>query len=492
MIPTDADRRLVAGCLLGSFVGTDAPAWLLAAVRDGLGGVLLFAQNVVDDAQVARLCGQLRGAHPDVIIAIDEEGGDVTRLDAAEGSGTPCPAAFGFVDDPALTTDATASLGARLSALGIDLTLAPCADLNSNPLNPIIGVRAYGSTVGVVNRHVAAAVTGFRSGGVSVCAKHFPGHGDTSEDTHLGTARIDATMDLLERRELLPFAAAIDAGAEAVLTAHLVAPALDSAPVSLSAAWSHHLRSTMGFEGVIITDALDMDGVAEGRGIRGVADAAVRALAAHADMLCLGSNFDAVMTEVVIDEVALALAEGRLDRDRLLASRKRIAGLRRERPLRPRLEHASNAARRVAQAAVVVDGHIPAGPFAVLECRPRLSMASFNVAWGVAADLGAFGWQTTAIAESDDLAAACSSFVCRAGDAPIAVVVRDAGVHTWQRDVIARCAASCPALVVVELGWPSPQPPECGAYVITHGAARVSAQVVIDMLRVGRPESKEG
>ncbi|MCU1399292.1 MAG: Sugar hydrolase, partial [Acidimicrobiales bacterium] len=97
MMPTDADRRLVAGCLLGSFVGTDAPAWLLAAVANGLGGVLLFAQNVVDDRQVARLCARLRGAHPDVIIAIDEEGGDVTRLDAAAGSDTPCPAAFGFV-----------------------------------------------------------------------------------------------------------------------------------------------------------------------------------------------------------------------------------------------------------------------------------------------------------------------------------------------------------------------------------------------------------
>ena len=147
-----------------------------ARVRDGLGGVLLFAQNVVDDAQVAALCAQLRDARADVVIAIDEEGGDVTRLDAArrQRHAVPCRVRRSSTTSSS-TTDAFTDLGHRLRSVGIDLTLAPCADINSNPRNPIIGVRSFGTTADVVARHVAAAIDGFHRGGVSVCAKHFPG-----------------------------------------------------------------------------------------------------------------------------------------------------------------------------------------------------------------------------------------------------------------------------------------------------------------------------
>ena len=149
MTPVD-DRRLAAACLLGSFVGTEAPPWVLRAVNEGLGGVLLFAQNIVDDAQVAALCSELRSARSDVVIAIDEEGGDVTRLDADLGSDTPCAAAFGYVDDVELTAEAYESLGHRVQRLGIDLVLAPVADINSNPRNPIIGVRSFGASADLV------------------------------------------------------------------------------------------------------------------------------------------------------------------------------------------------------------------------------------------------------------------------------------------------------------------------------------------------------
>ena len=161
-----------------------------------------------------------------------------------------------------LTNDAYAELGSRVRGLGIDLTLAPVADINSNPRNPIIGVRSFGTTPAGVTRHVVASIAGFHRGGVSVCAKHFPGHGDTSEDTHLGGARLSAPMDTLSRRELVPFAASIEAGVDAILTAHIVADALDESPASVSAAWTDHLRD-MGFDGVIITDALDMEALAE-------------------------------------------------------------------------------------------------------------------------------------------------------------------------------------------------------------------------------------
>ena len=477
-----SDRRLVAGCLLGSFEGTDAPSWLLDSIRDGLGGVLLFAQNVVDDDQVARVCAQLRSARADVVIAIDEEGGDVTRLDARWASNMPCPAAFGFVDDVRLTEAAYAELGHRVHALGIDVTLAPCADINSNPQNPIIGVRSFGETADLVSRHVSAAVAGFRRGGVTVCVKHFPGHGDTSDDTHLGTAHISASMATLAERELVPFSAALAAGAEGVLTAHIVADALDDEPVSLSARWTELLRESMGFDGVIVTDALDMDGVACGRGIDGVADAAVRALRAGADFLCLGSNFDQAMTSTVIDAIVPAVVAGGIPGSQLEVSHKRIASLRGESAV-PQLDE-SDAARRVAEGAIVVGGRLPVGPFAVLECRPRLSMASFNVAWGVAAELGQQGWPTMMIHEADDLDSACAEFIAMAGGRPMLIVVRDAAVHTWQRDVIERCVVAGRITVVAEMGWPSEWRPPSSVYIVTHGAARVSAQAMIQLLPI--------
>lgn len=464
------------GVLMGSFEGTAAPPWLLDAVRDGLGGVLLFAQNVVDDDQVAALCAQLHAARHDVVVAIDEEGGDVTRLDAARGSDTPSPAAFGFVDDVGATTEAYADLGVRLARLGVDLTLAPVADVNSEPRNPVIGVRSFGDSPQLVARHVVAAVDGFHAGGVAACAKHFPGHGDTTADTHLGAARVAAPFDVLAARELVPFSAAVAAGVDAVLTAHVVADALDGAPASLSAAWTRHLRQAMGFDGVVITDALDMAAVAGGRGICGIADAAVRALAAGADLLCLGSNFDAATTATVVERVDAAIAGGRLDAEAVDRSTGRIAALARRRAANPCGDGAGRAACRVAERAVTVTGTIPAGPFAVVECRPAPSMACFNVAWGLSAVLGDRDWPVEPVTSDHPVPALPGATVL-----PVVVVVRDADAHTWQHAVVDHCLQARPT-VVVELGWPSSRRWEAPASIVSHGAARISALAVLDVL----------
>ncbi|HEY0521373.1 MAG TPA: glycoside hydrolase family 3 N-terminal domain-containing protein, partial [Ilumatobacteraceae bacterium] len=429
-----SDRRLVAGCLLGSFIGTEAPDWVLRSIADGLGGVLLFAQNIVDDAQVSRLCGQLRGARPDVVIAIDEEGGDVTRLDAVTGSETPSPAAFGYVDDVRSTTDSYRRLGYRIANLGIDLVLAPCADINSNPLNPIIGVRSFGTTGDLVARHVAAAIDGFHEAGLTACAKHFPGHGDTSADTHRGPARVDASRAVLTQRELVPFAAAVGAGVDAILTAHIIAEAFDREPASLSTAWTAHLRQEMDFDGVIITDALDMDAVAHGRGIAGVADAAVRALDAGADFLCLGSNFDESMTDTVIDQVVAAVVDGRLNPGQLQNSVERISTLCGAHAIVADTTRLDDDP--VAERAIAVDGSMPTGSYAVLECRPPGSQACWNVSWGIAGMLGERGWPVATMCESDAVEPACAAFLETAGTLPILVVVRDALVHKWQTRVV--------------------------------------------------------
>lgn len=171
--------------LLPGFAGTTAPDWLRRRLGEGLGGVVLFGRNVVDDEQVAALTAALRAERDDVVVGIDEEGGDVTRLDVATGSFVPGPLALGAADDPELTTAVAAALGERLAACGVTVNLAPCADLTLAAQDPIIGVRAFGSDPAKASPHVAAYVTGLQKYGVAACAKHFPGHGAATEDSHV-------------------------------------------------------------------------------------------------------------------------------------------------------------------------------------------------------------------------------------------------------------------------------------------------------------------
>ncbi|WP_146765297.1 glycoside hydrolase family 3 N-terminal domain-containing protein, partial [Micromonospora saelicesensis] len=170
---------LAAAVLQPGFVGTTPPPWVCRWLGEGLGSVVLFARNVVDTEQVAALTATLRAERPDVIVAIDEEAGDVTRLESVHGSSRPGNFALGAVDDPELTEAVARDLGAELAAAGITLNYAPDADVNSNPANPVIGVRSFGADPVLVARHTAAWVRGLQAGGVAACAKHFPGHGDT-------------------------------------------------------------------------------------------------------------------------------------------------------------------------------------------------------------------------------------------------------------------------------------------------------------------------
>ena len=282
--------RLARATLLSSFPGHRAPRWLLAELERGLAGVTLFAinGNVPGAEGLAGLTAKLR-EYGEPIVAIDEEGGDVTRLWHRDGSTYPGNAALGAVDDMELTRRVYRSMGAELAKVGVNLDFAPAVDVNTLDDNPIIGTRSFGSDPDLVARHAAAAVTGLQGAGVAASAKHFPGHGATREDSHHGVPVVDADLKLLERRELPPFRAAIGAGTQAVMTGHLNLPAITSGvPATLShPAITGLLRRRLGFEGVIVTDALDMDGAS---GTIGIPEASVRALAAGADLLCLGSK----------------------------------------------------------------------------------------------------------------------------------------------------------------------------------------------------------
>ena len=223
-------------------------------------------------------------------MAVDDEGGDITRLEAATGSSYPGHRALGEIGDPVLTWDVAAAIGGELAALGVNLDLAPVADVNTNPMNPIIGVRSFGADPGVVAAHSAAFVGGLQSRGVAACAKHFPGHGDTGRDSHLTLPTVSRDEADLRRIDLPPFAAAIQAGVRSVMTAHVLVPALDTEPATVSERiLTGPLRTEMGFEGAVITDALNMNAIQETMGIEA---GAVRAMSAGADLLCLDTDWD--------------------------------------------------------------------------------------------------------------------------------------------------------------------------------------------------------
>ena len=163
-------ERLADSCLMPGFIGIEAPAWILRRAAAGLGSVCLYARNVSSPAELAALTSRLHSENPGLVIAIDEEGGDVTRLESKTGSSYPGNLALGAAGDLELTRSVARALGADLAAAGIDLDLAPVADVNSNPINPVIGVRSFGTQHGPVARQTAAWVVGLQEAGVAACA----------------------------------------------------------------------------------------------------------------------------------------------------------------------------------------------------------------------------------------------------------------------------------------------------------------------------------
>jgi beta-N-acetylhexosaminidase len=328
--PTRTERA-VNGVLLPGFEGTQVPDRLADAARAGLAGVVYFARNTPDVATTTALSAALHSISPDLLIAVDEEGGDVSRLEAGTGSSLPGAAALGaYPGGGTVSLDAGRALGRLLAATGIDLLLGPVLDVVSEPDNPVIGVRAFGTTPDAVARHGIAFARGVRSAGVGVCGKHFPGHGATTVDSHVGLPVVDEPLDVVRARDILPFARALrpegrDAGQsalDAVMTAHVLFPALGPAPASVEPAAARLLRE-LGHVGPIITDALDMGALRQLTG--SVGEAAVRAVEAGADLLCLGLDPD-LHTESY-DALSQAVATGRLTLERLEESGARTQAL---------------------------------------------------------------------------------------------------------------------------------------------------------------------
>ena len=320
-------ERLADAVLIPPFGGTVAPRWLLDALWRGLAGVTLFAPNMAAGPEaLAALTRTLRAAAPDVLVATDEEGGDVTRVWYDTGSPYPGNAALGVVDDVPLTERVHAAIGADLAALGINLDLAPCLDVLAAPENPVIGTRSFGADPGLVAQHGAAAVRGLQAAGIAACVKHFPGHGATLLDSHAELALVPDGLAAVTDRDLPPFRAAVEAGVLAVMPGHLrVAGLTGDLPASLSAAAIALLRSALGFDGVVVTDALEMRAVRDPFGIPG---AAVRAVAAGNDLLCLGRDVPEDGYLAVRAALVSAVGAGDLPGARLEEAAARVATIR--------------------------------------------------------------------------------------------------------------------------------------------------------------------
>lgn len=456
-------ERLALGCLLPGFPGEETPDWIRRLLEAGLGGVVLYAWNVRDPAQVRALTDALRAERPELVVAIDEEGGDVTRLEARDGSSYPGNWALGVVDDVELTRAVAGAMAADLAAAGINLDFAPVADVNTTVDNPIIGVRSFGSDAELVARHVAAFVEGLEAGGAAACAKHFPGHGDTRQDSHLELP----TVDELRPEALLPFRTAIDAGVTAIMTAHIRVREIGDEPATLSGALlGDVLRGELGFVGVAITDALEMKAIS---GTVGVEQGAVQALSAGADALCLGHDLGADSVERIVAAVVKGVAE-----ERLVEASSRVAGIGGDRAGVDAPDRGVGAA--AAARAVRTEGQVRlTRPAVVVELRPEPTIAvdARNAGLG---DLLASRLPETRVTQ--DLTAAVN-------DGQLVVVLQDAHRHEWQREAATKLVATAPDAIVVEVGLPVWRPGGAAGYVATHGAARVNVEAAVDRLLSG-------
>lgn len=483
--------QLADSVLQPAFEGTAPPDWVRRRLAGGLGGVVLFSRNIADAAQLATLTAALKAENPDVVIAVDEESGDVTRLDVERGSRRPGNLALGYVDDPALTEAVAADIGGQLAAAGITMNYAPTADVNNNPANPVIGVRSFGADTLLVARHTAAWVRGLQSTGVAACAKHFPGHGDTGVDSHHGLPLIEADLSRLDEVELPPFQAAIDAGVRAIMTAHLLVPALDlDRPATMSrAVLVDLLRDRLGFTGLVVTDAIEMASVAQKYGL---ARAAVLALAAGADAICVGGeNYDEGVAVLLRDSIVDAVQSGALPEERLAEAASRVVGF-------AATSAALAGVRKATAEQWLAGASVPIGliaarralrvtgetrlrrPAHVVEFETTTNLAiDSRTPWGIGDPLRSLRPETSVVRLGEE-ATLASVLEGSDGRTPV-LVCRDPHRYPWLQALLRKVIDARPESIVIEMGVPA-GPPMGTGHIATHGAATVCARAAVELL----------
>jgi beta-N-acetylhexosaminidase len=316
-------RRRAGELLIAGFDGHTLPVELKSIAREfGLGGVILFPRNIAEPEQVAELCYDATRLLRDVPlwISVDQEGGRVARFKAPFTEWPPM-AAIGRSGDSALAVKFARALAAELRAVGVTLDFAPVLDVFTNSKNRVIGDRALSSDAGDVARLGAAIITELQGAGIAACGKHFPGHGDTTGDSHHELPLVEHPIERLRDVEFVPFKAAVAAGVASVMTAHVLVPALDEErPATLSKRIvSGLLREELGFEGIILSDDLEMKAVADAYS---VPSAAVLAIEAGCDGVLICSANHTIQVEAV-EAVIRAVEDERLRASRVEDALKR-------------------------------------------------------------------------------------------------------------------------------------------------------------------------
>ncbi|MGW0863450.1 glycoside hydrolase family 3 protein [Streptomyces sp. NPDC002611] len=468
-------------CLVAGFAGATAvPDTLKRLVDRGLGGVILFTRNVRDAEQVRRLTAELRSLRPDLLVGIDNEGGGIGHLVGAGAPEVPGSYALGVADDPGLTGRCADALAGHLASLGITVSYAPVADLQHHPRNPIVRTRSFGAEPDLAARHLRAWITATERRGVASCAKHFPGHGGTETDSHHGIAVDPRSHDEL-RADFEPFRAAVAAGVPMIMSAHVVYPALDpERPATLSRRiLGDLLRHELDFDGVLVSDALEMKAIAERYG---EAAGARIALAAGADQVIVAVP-DLEVTLACRDAVLDALRSGVLPEERVREAAGRVRRL---------------AVRYAAPAAGAVDGWdagagLEAARRAVRSREVPSAVRGAHVVdlfppphpalnWGGedlltevrALDPTATG--TAVSGEHTDPAPFVEEILRASGDTPLVIATCDAGLHPWQERLSAALLSRRPDAVRIDTGLPE------GGALCSYGRGRVNLRAVAEAL----------
>ena len=463
------------------FTGTRLPGWVARALRENLAGVILFAENVPDIETARHLTDEVRAVRPGAVVASDEEGGDVSRLEAATGSSIPGNAALGIIDDETTTRRVAAAYGRLIAVAGIDVALGPVLDVASEPLNPVVGVRSFGASAALVGRHGRAFVEGLREAGVTSVGKHFPGHGDTKVDSHVGLPTLTVSQETLRERDQQPF---LDARPDGVMVAHVVVPELGPDPATLST-WAYQGARDLGHAGPLVTDALGMRAITESVEL---GEACVRALAAGADLLLLdapqqsAAEEDFYRARAAIEQ---AVVTGRLSESALRESARRNALLRRT-PRDPSvgrwpgIEGAGAAraelallGRRVAGASLRSRGDVRLrGVPVVFDVRRRVSYASGNLGNPLLSAFAAEGIEAVPGAAGEEISEGSQAIV----------LTRSPVSDPQEAEALAEVLAMQPGALVVHGGAMSAAPAATNL-IAMHGIGAVNAAAAVNLMR---------
>ncbi|HEY6237522.1 MAG TPA: beta-N-acetylhexosaminidase [Candidatus Elarobacter sp.] len=505
-VPADL-AALARGVIGVGFTGATAQTAPLDALREfSPGALILFARNAGAPDELRELVAALREtAAPSPLIAVDQEGGRVERIRDGVAA-LPSAMAVGATGDVALAERLGTLLGRDLARFGIDVDLAPVADLSLQPRSAVVATRSFGDDPQRVADFVIAFARGLERGGVAAALKHFPGHGSTQEDSHVALPRVTADAATLRARDLVPFAGAITAhAASIVLTAHVVIEAFDAErPATISPAiLTGLLRDELGYDGVVATDCLEMDAIANGIGtVRG----AVAALAAGADLVLISHHLE--LAHAAAEAIAAAVRDGEIPLSRLQEAYSRVHGLR-ERlahrvPLAATLdEDAPQEAARRAPTVLRGEPRLRAGkPVTVISFEGTvadnvaLSGRTTSVASAsLSSALRQRGWKSeimrAAIEPAADDIGLLLEHVAALGDREFVLVTRDAHVHAAQRDAVARILARVPDALIVSarapydaLLWPPARRVLC-----IYGDQPISIEGCADIL-AGRAEAR--